>query len=311
MVLVASALASQAQEKIKYEILKDDPSDLPWIVVNLDIFGMEVTKPKNDFGTNFGIGIWGQVEIPKLPIAAQYAFYRSYFDAGQLLQSKDFPQTTDVQLGAAYFLSDKTKTRDIGIGLASKVVGSEKYTRGNKSYEKTTTQNTSISLPGQVRKQFGPRAGFIFRGSGIPLGEGLGQSVGISSKKPYEYTKHNSTSIYGGLTLRTTTNLVIKTDKYGIASTASKSTSWFVDAIVSPINTFKHPSGDDINQLVKDSLSGSPVGFRIGYQTNAIEKRAVTGKKFGMSVRGDLGYRPYTGWYGMATIGLTLIKIHK
>lgn len=311
-ILFSVTLHSQAQDQIKYEILKDDPSDLPWIVANLDIFGMEVNYGKGGLGLNLGIGVWGHVEIPKVPAVGQYILYRSYFNDGQLNpDTRDFAQTTDVQLGGMYFLSDNTKTRPFAVGLNSKVIGSEKYKQGNKSYEKITTQTIGITVNGKMRNQFGVRAGFMFRGSGIAVYNVDLASLPGSTAGPYEYAKHNSTSVYAGLVLRQTSNLVIKTDKYGIESGASHTTSWFLDAIISPVNKFKHPSGDDINQLVKDSIGGSPIGLRIGYQANAIEKRAITGKKFGMGVRGELGYKPYTGWYGAATIGLTILKIRK
>jgi hypothetical protein len=125
----------QAQENINYEILKNDPSNLPWIVANLDIFGMDLNYSDKFFGVTFGVGLWGYVEVPNTKLVPQYAFYRSYFSEGQILQDKDYSQTTDVQLGVTYFLTDRTKSRDLSVGLQTKVIGTEKYTQGNKSYE--------------------------------------------------------------------------------------------------------------------------------------------------------------------------------
>ncbi len=303
------AFLASSQEKVKYTIVKDDPSVSPWLSVNLDIFGMEVTMPQDDFGTNFGIGVWGHVESPKLPVGIQYVLYRSYFDVGRLEKGEDFPNTTELQLGALYFFSDKTKMKDFSVGLSSKVVGSEKYKKGNKTYEKTTTQNTSVKVPGKLRTQYGLRAGLMFRSGGFPLGDGLGTDP--STGDPFEFASHGSTSIYLGVLARYTANLIIKTDRYGLVPSASKASNWFLDAIISPVNTFRHPSDIDINQLVKDNRSASPLGFRLGYQTYAIEKRAVSGKKFGLAVRGELGVRPYLGFYGAATIGITLVKSTK
>lgn len=304
-----SAFLSFGQEKINYTIIKDDPSVSPWLSVNLDIFGMEVTMPKEDFGTNFGIGVWGHVESPKLPVGIQYVLYRSYFDIGRLEKGEDFPSTTELQLGALLFFSDNTKAKDFAVGLSSKVVATERYKRGNKNYEKTTTENISVKVPGHLRTQYGVRGGLMFRSSGFPLGEGLGKDP--STGDAFEFASYGSTSIYAGILARYTANLIIKTEKQGVVPSASKASNWFLDAIISPINTFRHPTDVDINQLVKDNRSTSPIGFRFGYQTYAIEQRAVSGQKFGLAVRGELGIRPYLGFYGAATIGITLVKSTK
>lgn len=309
LIFCLGTLLAFSQESIKYTIVKDDPSVSPWLSVNLDIFGMEVTMPKEDFGTNFGIGLWGHVESPKLPVGIQYVFYRSYFDVGRLEKSEDFPNTTELQLGALYFFSDKTKAKTFAVGLSNKVIATERYKQGNKSYEKTTSETKSVDIPGHLRTQYGLRGGLMFRSSGFPLGEGLGKDPATGD--PFEFASYGSTSIYAGILVRYTANLIIKTDNYGLVPSATKASNWFLDAIIAPVNSFRHPSDADINQLVKDNRATSPIGFRFGYQTYAIEQRAVSGQKFGLAVRGELGVRPYLGFYGAATIGITLVKSTK
>ena len=305
--LIAFATVN-AQEKINYTVIKDDPSVLPKVVVNLDIFEMEVWKPKTDFGVNFGFGVWGHVEVPNIPLVAQYQFYRSYFEDAKLLISKDFPNTTHVQLGGLYMLSDNTKRKTISVGLDNQVVSSNRTTdsRG-RTTENRTHELTSIKVPGNFRRQFGVRGGLTIRRSGIAFSDGLGEA-GRFEPKPYEFASHNSTNLYAGLEVRNALNLVIQTDKYGRSTTTSKMSSWFVDAIFPVVNNFNHPSGDDVQQLMKDSLSGIPIGFRIGLQNSPVEKRDITGKKFGLTTRGELGYKPFTGWYAVATLGINIIK---
>jgi hypothetical protein len=306
------ALSAQAQQNIKYKVVIDDPSKLPSVVVNLDLFGMEVWKPKTDFGLNFGFGIWGHVEVPKAPVTVQYQFYRSYFEDAGLLIDKEFPKATNVQLGALLTLADNTKRKTIGVGLDNKVVDREYSTnaRGER-IETRTSQLTSINVPANVRNQFGVRGGLIFRNAGIAFNEGLGEAPSQFSPKPYDFAGHFSTNIYAGLELRNTINLVLLTDKYGRTTTGSRMSSTFADVILPVVNRFNHPSGDDIQQLMRDSLSGFPLGFRIGLQNNPIEKREFTKKKFGLATRGEVGYKPFTGWYAVATIGINIIKYKK
>jgi hypothetical protein len=305
-------LSSQAQQNVKYKVVIDDPSKLPSVVVNLDIFGMEVWKPKTDFGLNFGFGLWGHVEVPKLPLAIQYQFYRSYFEDAGLLVDKDYPKTTHIQAGALFMLTDNTKRQTIGVGLDNKVVDREYSTnsRGER-VQTTTSQLTSINVPANVRRQFGLRGGLIFRDAGIAFEEGLGEATSQFGPKPYEYTEHFSTNLYAGFELRKSINLVLITDKYGRTTTGSKMTSTFADVILPVVNRFNHPSGDDIQDLMRDSLSGFPVGFRIGLQNNPIEQREFTRKKFGLATRAEVGYKPFTGWYAVATLGINIVKYKK
>jgi len=206
---------------------------------------------------------------------------------------------------------DKTSSKTFGVALSTKVIKTEKYKQGNKSYEERTSETVSIDIPNvQYRRQLGLRAGLMFRGAGAPLDEGLGNPMGISGDRPYLSARHNSFSFYGGIALRTISGLVIKTKQYGVETGSSGINIWFADAIVSPVNNFSHPSGDDINDLVREELKGSPIGFRVGYQTHASDRKMISGKSFGFSARGEAGYRPYLGLYVSATIGITIMKIY-
>lgn len=307
--VIVSSSTLYSQNTVNYKVVIDDPSNLPKVVVNLDLFGMEVWQPKTDFGLNFGFGVWGHVEIPKLPLVAQYQFYRSYFEDATLLVDEEYPKTTHFQIGGVFNLADNTKRKTIGVGLDNKVVSSEYSTNtmGDR-VETRTSELTSINVPANVRKQFGIRGGLIFRNSGIAFEEGLGEPPSQFADKPYQFANHFSTNIYAGIESRKITNLVLITDKYGRTTTGSKATSVFADAILPIVNNFTHPSGDDIQQLMKDSLSGFPVGFRIGLQNNPVEKREYTKKKFGLATRGEVGYKPFTGWYAVATLGINIIK---
>ncbi len=305
--LLSLSLTGLAQEKINYTVLQDDVSSLPWLSMNLDIFGMELTVPKGTFGINFGLGLWGHVENPKLPVTIQYSVYRSYLDFNTLLLSQDYKQTTEVQAGAILFLRDKTVKTNVSIGLDNETISEERY--GNEI--RRTSRLTSITIPAHKRTQFGFRGGLIFRNAGFPIGENLHEDLSLPDLEPYEFASHTSTSIYAGILNRVSTNVVIKTDKYGVSKTGSKSTNWFLDAVFAPVNSFNHPSGDDINAVVKEATGGFPIGARFGYQTYAIEKRKYTGKKFGFAARGEMGYRPYIGYYASVTLGLTIIKAKK
>ena len=282
------------------DVVTDNPKIDNWLSVNLDLFDMEVPGSSLEAAiqnVSFNIGTWGHVEVPKLPVGLQYSYRQSWFVLGAI-GNKNMPKHSDIQLGAYFFLSDKTKTKSLKVGLKT----SSKQTATTR-----TTTDTYINMDGQQRNQFGVRAGLINKRSGLSLDPENPTPSNI------ETTKHSSTGLYAGIINRKTTNLVVNTDRYGLASTASKASNIYVDAIIGFTNSFEDIDNNnaDVTDEIKTHLGGFPIGARIGYQVYQVEKRSVTGKMFGLSTRGELGYRPFYGPYLSASVGITLIKAQR
>jgi hypothetical protein len=289
---------TQAQS-IKYETIKDDPSVAPWLSVNVDLFDMEMPFSSLDAAIenmSFNLGVWGHVEVPKLPVGIDYSFRKSWFVVGALFK-ENMPGHTEMQLGAHFFLRDNTKTKPLKVSL--------KVTSNETSRGRSTTE-TYITVNGKLRSQLGLRGGLMYKASGLTISEDEPTPSNI------ELTKYTSTGLYAGLLNRRTTNLVVDTDRYGLASKTSKATNIYLDALISFSNRFEDIGNNnaDVSTEIKDFLGSFPIGARIGYQVYQVEKRAVTGKMFGLSARGEAGYRPYYGPYIAGTVGLTIIKAH-
>ena len=284
-------------QTINYKVEKDDPTVAPWLSVNLDLFDMEMPFSSTEAAvqnSSFNLGVWGHVEVPKLPVGIHYSFRKNWFVIGAI-GNKNMPGHTETQLGAHLFLTDNTKTKPLKVSLK---------TTTRETIDERITTETYINVNGKRRSQLGVRGGLYLKNSGLSF------TLDEPTPMDIETTKWTSTGLYAGLLNRRTTNLVVNTDRYGLASKASKATNIYLDAIIAFNNTFKDVDNADadVSTEIKDFLGGFPIGARIGYQVYQVEKRSVTGKMFGISARGELGYRPFYGPYIAASAGITIIK---
>lgn len=119
-----------------------------------------------------------------------------------------------------------------------------------------------------------------------------------------------STGVYGGVMLRSIRNIVIEDDVYGV-SFNSLGTDLYLDVLINPINRFVDVNNNNtvVSEEVKDAQSAFPIGFRIGYETFQVEKRTVTGRRFGITGVGEFGYQPYRGIFLNAGIGISLFRM--
>jgi hypothetical protein len=300
IVLAATLSLPTFGQQVKYKIVQDNPDINNWLSINIDFLGMEVSLPHTNAidAASFNIGLWGHVD-PGLPVGFQYSFQRSWFVFGGFGQ-ESFPQNTDIQLGTYWMFADNTKKKVIQVGLKTEV--DDNYRTNTR-----TTTTTTIKVPGTVRNEFGLRGGFMYKNAPHVL------DTDEDPQPPVELASHLSMGLYAGIMNRNTSNLVIDTDKYGRVNTASKARNIFLDVIIAPINSFDDVNNNNANvtKEVKDFVSTFPLGARLGLQVYQVEKKAFTGKKFGLSARSEIGYRPYIGPYVNASFGLTLVKLQK
>jgi len=295
-----SLVVSSGAQTISTELVTDNPNIDNWLSVNVDLFDMEIPGSSLDAAIenlSFNAGVWGHVEVPKLPIGLQYSYRQSWFVLGAI-GNKNMPKHKELQLGASFFLKDNTKSKSLKVGLKSS--SSETKTT------RTTTQ-TYINKNGKQRNQLGLRAGLLYKASGLTI------DTENPTPSNIETIEYKSTGLYAGILNRKTTNLVLNTDRFGLVSTASKASNIYLDAIIGFSNTFVDidNANADVSDEIKTHLDGFPIGARLGFQVYQVEKRDITGKMFGLSARGEAGYRPYYGPYLSASVGLTIIKAQK
>lgn len=301
--LFAFWMQSLTAQNIRYEIIEDSPELTPNTVVNLDLFQLDMNGIIDSW--SFNIGLWGYHDIIKNKIAIDYNLKKSWLALGKL-SNKNYPGNLEVNIGADLFLINRTKNKKLKISLNREYKGSHyNYAEG------TRTDNyveTSVMIPGKVEINSGFRGGLYYKSNAYEFSDEFDLSV----LRRYG-GKMTSAGIYGGVMTRRSRNLFIKTEEYGI-SFNSIGDEFYIDALILPYNKFMDnvTTGDetrvDESEFIKQNIKSSPFGFRVGWKSYQIAKKAKTGKKFGMSFMFEAGLKPYLGPFLNGGLSITLIK---
>ena len=176
--------------------------------------------------------------------------------------------------------------------------------------ESDLTESTFIQVPATVLKKRGFHGG-LYQKFGAFNAESFFEAEGDTYTPTYEYLRASSLGLYAGVKSSTVTNITIKDDQYG-RSHQSIAYDFSIDAIIAPFNRFTDRDTNAIETNVTADLKANsteiPIGFRVAFSMYQTEKKEWTGKKFGMSATGEIGYKPYFGYFLNAGIGITFVK---
>lgn len=284
-------------QKVNYEVVKDQPFK-PRASINLDYFQMDINSKAGIDNIAFGLGLYGHFD--PLPFAGlEFNIRKSYLVMGKLAYA-GYRGTWENFVGVHFMPINKTKTKETKI-----VLDSETYRAGDKEI----TNTTFIMVPAQVLKKRGVHAG-LYQKSGPFNADDYFESRDDYTP-PFEYGHMSSFGIYAGIKSSTVRNIIIKDPDFG-RSQNSVGYDLSLDLIVAPVNRFRDMDTTSVmtnmTQEMKDNTNELPFGFRLAYSMYQVEVKAFTGKKFGMSATGELGYKPYFGFFLNAGLGITLMK---
>ena len=305
IVFVASTYLIQAQS-VSYRIKENNVSDIKRISIHVNPFYSEIYGGVN-FAT-IGAGIGAEVAILKR-IELKGDFRMAYFDGNSGLGEKSkvtgllhptckggTKRTTYFEGGGALYFFDWTKTRNLKVTLHSSSSGRYTYTE-------------SINVPGNRRRMFGARSGIIMYNTGTQIGENVSlgskdatyliksgsdtMTVGDptapkvdGSDVTYVNTMVNSTIFYGGISLKSITNLIITADGYGTKKHMGVY-DIYVDYLVCPYVSLK-----DVytNGGQKWDVGHTKAGFKASGWRFGVSYRSVT--KVGFCYKFEVGERP-------------------
>ncbi|MGB3948091.1 MAG: hypothetical protein WBM13_08900 [Bacteroidia bacterium] len=299
---------SFAQESVNYEVIKDEPIE-PKISVNLDLFNIDINTKVSRLqvdNISFNIGTFGHV-MPLNFVGIDFNIHKAWLTLGKI-GYKDYPGNLEMNVGGFFFFTDRTTIKQ-----KTRVV--LKTQRGTYNGKDVTT-TTFIEVPAKIQKRFGVRAGLYQKSGPFNFRDfSKDPKDNFAVEPPFEYTKYSSFGLYGGLMWRRISNIIIKDPKYGQSGT-SGATDIYMEAMVIPVNKFtaleQEYTGDkNVTSMVHNVGKESPIGFRIGFKKYQVEKKAVTGRKFGRAGIAEFGYRPYIGWFANAGVAITLVKSSK
>ncbi len=304
LALVLIFSAGLKAQNINYEITYDNPDFRPFWNLNLSYFDIDIPVGSLD-AVNFNAGIWGNVE-PVNGIGIDYRYRRSYLTMAQL-GYKNPPAFNNFELGGYFRFAGNTKLRPTPV-----ILEIDWDADGNSFNDEDVFQMKSIGIQAKKRRDYLLRAGYYHLSSPLTVDE-VSDANGVDIFAD-DLAKASLNGLYAGFSIRTFTNVFIKTDKFG-EQFNSKGRLIYIDAIFAGANIsdpYEDPSVLAFDEdAAKEAIGTLPLGFRIGMNTYQIEKKARTGKKFGMSTNYEIGYRPYIGWYLSGGLGLTLVKWNK
>lgn len=291
-------------QEINYKITYDNPDFQPFLNLNVSYFDVDVPVSSID-AINFNAGVWGFFE-PIKGLGADFRFRRSYLTMAQLAYNSP-PSFSNFELGGYFRIGGYLKKKPTAVVL------DVEWDTDQWDGPKRTFAMKSMAIQALNKRDYLVRAGFYHVGSPLSTDEvtdandqnifadGLGQA--------------SVNGLYAGIAMRTFKNVFIETEQFGDQGTSMGRTLYF-DAIFAG-TTISDPYEDPSTGLsfdeeaAKEAIGSLPLGFRVGLSTYQIEKKARTGKKFGMSTNYEAGYRPYIGWYISGGLGFTLVKWNK
>jgi hypothetical protein len=270
--------------------------------LNTDLFQLDVPVLRID-SYSANVGVWGYYEPVKNKIGVDYMFRKSLFAFGGL-GIENFPGNLETELGGYYQLRDFTKVKKTKITLKTEYKGTT-YSR-NVSGDHVYTRNetvTYIMVPSEQRKYTMLRGGAYFKRVGMTTD--FIEDEGFAGPEVIAYS---SAGIYAGINFRTITSMFIDAEGYGV-NFNSIGKDVYLDVMILPINTFEDTeTRESATETIKEAQSALPIGFRLGYKLFQTDKRAKTGKIFGVCGTAELSYKPYLGVCVGAGVGLTLVK---
>ena len=302
--LIAALFANStllAQQPIKYDLIKDEPIE-PRISVNLDLFNLDMnTKLKSLQLDNISLnlGVFGHV-MPVSFAGIDFNIHKSWLIMGKLA-FKDYPGNLETNVGGFFFFTDRRVVKQ-----KTKVI---LKSQGGKYEGKEIITTTFIEIPSQQQKRFGVRAGLYQKTGPFNFGD---YSDGTGA---FDYTAFNSFGMYGGFLWRRITNIFINEVTYGKCGT-SDGTDIYIEALLIPVNRFTaldptYTGDKNVTNIIKAAGKDLPLGFRLGFKRYQVDKKAVTGRKFGRAGIAEFGYKPYWGWFATAGVAITLVKSTK
>lgn len=297
-------LSLRGQNSIDYKITYDNPDFQPFLNVNLSYLDVDVPFSNID-AINFNASLWGFFE-PVKGIGADFRLRRSYLSFAQI-GYKSPPSFANYELGGYFRFGGSLEKRPTGL-----VLDVDWDADGDLYNDERVFQMKSMEIQALKKRDYLVRAGFYHLSSPLSVedlkdandqdlfADGLGAA--------------SLNGIYAGLAIRSFSNVFIETERFGDQFN-SLGRTFYVDAIFASTSLSDPYENASVlafdEDAAKEAIGSLPLGFRIGLNSYQIEKKARTGKKFGMSVQYEAGYRPYVGWYLSAGLGLTIIKWNK
>ncbi len=273
--LIAAGYAGFSQQ-LSYKILKDEPDKIKNFTLHIDPFYADAWSTN----TTLGFGLRADAMIAKR-LSANVFFRKAYLDMnarshadGSLVQpKKGFSKLTYFEPAVSFHLIDKVKKKSVKVILSSSTSYSGNY--------KTTTSKY-IMVPGSVRKIRGVRGGLFFVNTAIDMdqGEAIGTWEAKNGNETVKfgtygdrvhgsaiyngYTQMRQATVFGGITLKSITNLQTEVEGYSKTRGNYNFYDFYFDMMFAPVISYQDVKMADGTVFNVSNNSNKRTGWRTG-----------------------------------------------
>lgn len=264
-------------QSLEYKILRDDPKNIKNMTIHLDPFYADAWSTN----TTLGFGIRADAMFLKR-LSANVFFRKAYLDmnarthADQSLPkpSKALSKMTYFEPSVALHIIDKVKSKKVKVVLSSSTTSSGRY---------QTTTTKYIMVPGSVRKIRGVRGGMFFINSAVDMEQGESIKGWVAKNGNEEvlfgefgkqvhgsaiyngYTMMRQVAVYGGITLKSITNLKAEVEGYRKSRGNYNFLDFYLDVMFAPIVSYKDIKFQDGTEFSLKNNNLNRTGWRAGW----------------------------------------------
>ncbi len=270
LLVLAWTSYSVVAQQVSYQLIEDNPDALSENFINLELLGIDYGANSTDGNVYVGGNIFWSLSDK---IKAEGLMRVTAFN----IKGKGLGLQTE----AGIFLPLVSKTKKDNVPVILK----ETAFAGKNEFNQTYDEVKFFNVDGTVKSQIGPRGGIYFKKTGYE-----------AKSAP---TSMTLTGVYFGVEKLTQAFVKTKvgdTFKYG-----SGQTRVYFDVLLLPARSIDDPA-------ITDPERDSSFGWRVGMQWNKKPHKTKEGFEKRLVYNGELGKRPFTGFYINVSIGLMLFS---
>jgi len=273
LLLLLAAIPTFSQTT-SYQLVEDNPDKLSENFINLELLGLDYGANSTDGAVYVGAtSFWSLSNRLKAEALLRTSF----------LNIKGEGLGVQTEAGMFFPLLIQRKKKDVPVKLSTTLFAGR--TSDGRSHDETKI----INVEGTYKNQIGPRGGVYFKKTGY-----------YHEDNAFEATNTSMTLLGSYVGLERITQAFVHTkvegkDKYGAGQTRM-----YADFLFIPVREI---ADDTLQDIERDK----DFGWRIGMQWNVHPHKTTSGFQPRAVYGGEIGSRPFSGFYVNASIGIMLI----
>jgi hypothetical protein len=295
LLCVSSTIFAQS---VNYKITVDDADMHPKLALYLQYGHLELNTA-NLAGSSSNIGLWGYYELQRDKLQIDFNIQKAWWIFGSAANWNNpgrvqSPTNHEASVGVNYFFKSSVVRKE-KIRKSLYVITSSGRT-GSITFK--SSRQVKLNLTGGVKRLIGYRGGLYFKND-------------LYRYRSFDraYVNQFNIGAYAGMQTTNIRNLVIDIANNGLRSHAFGQ-SFYADVLILPYNPYYSIDKRYTTEQIKNAITEKmlPLGCRIGYRYFQSAPKSVSGKKYGLGINGEMGLRPYHGFYISGGVAIALSR---